>query len=225
MPKIVIVVCAFLMLILTPSVKADTILITSGSLSVTGISGGPHYNLSGENFSISGGGEPGSTQAAQCFPCVSGNVIGLNGFYAGGATLGAGGGSLTTNGTTFTNLVFAGTFVFTASSLIPAATTNISITAPFTFAGDIRACVFNGGPPDCSPGDSIFSTQLVGQGIVTVQLNFIGLNASGKSLYTFNSITYNFQPAEVPEPMTIALLAAGLMGLGAKWKFAKKRRL
>jgi PEP-CTERM motif-containing protein len=225
MPKIVIVVCAFLMLILTPSVKADTIVITSGSLSVTGISGGPHYNLSGENFSISGGGEPGSTQAAQCFPCVSGNVIGLNGFYAGGATLGAGGGSLTTNGTTFTNLVFAGTFVFTASSLIPAATTNISITAPFTFAGDIRACVFNGGPPDCSPGDSIFSTQLVGQGIVTVQLNFIGLNASGKSLYTFNSITYNFQPAEVPEPMTIALLAAGLMGLGAKWKFAKKRRL
>ena len=65
----------------------------------------------------------------------------------------------------------------------------------------------------------------MGQGIVTVELNFIGVNASGKSLYTFNSITYNFQSAEVPEPMTITLLAAGLMGLGAKWKFAKKRRL
>ena len=225
MPRIVIVLCAFLLLTLTPSVKADPIVITSGSLSVTGISGGPHFGLSGENFSITGGGEPGSTQAAQCFPCVSGNVIGLNGFYGGGATLGAGGGTVTINGTTFTNLVFNGTFVFTASAVIPAATTNISITAPFTFVGNIRGCPFKGGPPDCGPDDSIFSTQLVGQGLVTVQLNFFFVNASGNSLYGFNSITYNFQPAEVPEPMTITLLAAGLVGLGAKWKLAKKRRL
>ena len=71
----------------------------------------------------------------------------------------------------------------------------------------------------------IFSTQLVGQGIATVQLNFLFVDASGNSLYQFNSLTYNFQSAEVPEPMTITLLAAGLMGIGAKWKFAKKRRL
>ncbi|HSE21257.1 MAG TPA: hypothetical protein VLB68_06345, partial [Pyrinomonadaceae bacterium] len=207
MPRIVIVLCAFLMLTLTPSVKADPIVVTSGSLSVTGITGGPRFSLFGENFSVDGGGEQGSNQAAQCFPCVSGNVIGLNGFFAGSSL---GGGTITIDGTTFTNLVFAGTFVFTASAVIPAATTNISITAPFTFAGDIRGCEFHGGPPDCSPGDSVFSTQLVGQGIATVQLDFFFVNASGNSLYGFNSITYNFQSAEVPEPMTITLLAAGL---------------
>jgi len=223
MSKLLIVLCAFLMLTLTPSVKADPIVVTSGSLSVTGISGGPHYSLFGENFSVNGGGEQGSSQPQSCFPCVSGNLIGLNGFFAGSSL---GSGHLTIEGMTFNNLVFAGTFQFTGAAVtIPAATTNVSITAPFTFAGDLRACVFQGGPPDCSPGDAIFSTDLVGQGIATIQLNFIGINASGNSLYTFNSVTYNFQSAEVPEPMTITLLAGGLMGLGAKWKFAKKRRV
>jgi len=223
MSKILIVLCAFLMLTLTPSVKADPIVVTSGSLSVTGISGGPRYSLFGENFSVNGGGELGSSDPQKCFPCVSGNLIGLNGFFAGSSL---GGGTVTIDGMTFAGVVFAGTFVFTGAPVtIPAATTNVSINAPFTFAGVIRGCEFHGGPPDCSPGDAVFSTQLVGQGIATIQLTFLRLNASGNSLYGFNSVTYNFQSAEVPEPMTITLLAAGLMGLGAKWKFAKKRRL
>ena len=223
MSKILIVLCAFLMLTLTPSVKADPLVVTGGSLGpLIAIFDGPEYGLLGENFSIGGGGEPGSSDPPKCFPCTPGSLIGVNSFFAGSSL---GGGTITIDGVTLSNLVFAGTFVFTgAPVLIPAATTNITINAPFTFAGNLDACVFKGfGPPDCGGNDVIFSTQLVGQGIVTIELNFFLVN--GKPLFFFDTVTYNFQSAEVPEPMTITLLAAGLMGPGAKWKFAKKRRL
>ena len=221
MSKIFIALCAFFMLAVAPAVKADPLVVTSGSLTVAGFQRAPQYSFSGQNFLLGGaGGEFGS--APGCFPCASGGSINLSSLFVG-TSLGIG--SVTVNGTNFGNLFFAGVFQFTAGTvLIPAATTNISVTSPFTFAGNLAACPLELGGPDCMPSKQVFSAQLVGQGIASLQLRFIGFTPGGASLYQFENLTYTFEGSEIPEPATITLLAAGLAGLAAR-RFRKKRNV
>jgi hypothetical protein len=215
MSKIVISLCAFMMLVVTPSVHADPVVITSGSLTVNGIFGRPFYSITGQNFSVTAsGGDPGNTP--NCLPCPSGTPISIGSFLVGTSL---GGGTATINGTTFNNVGFLGQFTFAAANVVlPPGTTDLTITAPFFFNGDIRGC--DGNSLICTT--EVFSTiELIGQGTATVQFAFGG-TLNGITLYSFRSVTYQFQ--EIPEPVTVLLLTSGLIGLGAKLRSRRRPR-
>jgi len=203
------------MLIITPSVQADPIPLNSGQLFV-GISGAPtNYILIGPNFSITATGAA-TGNAPNCSSCPSGTPISISNTI--GPNLGFG--SATINGTTFNNIFFVGEFNFVVQPIVlPAVPDNsiaVQIEPPFTFTGTIRGCT------DAACTTEVFSvTELVGEGFAKAAFSFIE-NQNGVSLFAPTSLRYDFR--EIPEPMTITLLASGLLGLGARLRARRKIR-
>ena len=188
--------CTLLLIVaFTPSTThADPILITSGTLTVTGLSGGPVYSIRGDNFASGGSsGDKGAVGIQnQCFPCAVGETINVSASF-GGSGLGAN---------------HAGSFNFTGPPItVPFSLTNLTLTSPFEFSGNLITCRDN-----CFNTPAVSNFSLVGGGTATFEL-ISGLTPLGTRVFTFRSITYNF---EVPEPTSILLFGGGLAALVAK---------
>jgi hypothetical protein len=219
MSKILIGLCTLLLFAtFTPATaRADTIVVTSGSLTVPGFFQGPNYSFAGQNFSATAGsGDPGFTAPSSCFPCGGGN-LNVNSFFAG-TSLGQG--TVTINGTTFNDLFIAGTFQFIAGSvMIPPPVAAITVTVPFTFSGVMNGCTVSHAL--CTASNIVFTTQVSGSGLAFVELNFF--QSGTFSFYQFKNVTYVFTDP-VPEPMSLLLLGGGLAALaGARLKRRMKR--
>jgi hypothetical protein len=216
MSRIFSVVCTLLLVAaFTPSTtRADTVFITSGTLTVTGPQGGPNFILFGNNFFAVGGGERGASgPQITCSACTSGSFVTVFGNFVGSSL---GGGAIIFNGVDHSG-GFAGAFSLTGPPLeIPFSLSNISVTSPFVFSGRLISC-----PQDCFVGPQVFSVDLIGGGAATIDLLFSGLTSNGKAIFTFQKVTYNF---EVPEPASLLLLGGGLALLGAMLRRRTRRK-
>ena len=221
MLKTVTQLCLLLTIItVTPALaRAEPVIITSGSLSVTGLSGSPVYNLIGTNFAAAGTGlNSGFTgPELSCFPCVTGDLVNINSLFVDSSL---GKGTVTIDGATFNQIFIRGALTFTgANVVVPVGGLDIILTAPFTLSGLMEGCL----EPHATCQSVVFSTQVSGTGLASIQLQGF-VDSEGRTLYLFRNITYTFENTAVPEPASILILTGALSTLGAGRMLRKGKR-
>lgn len=186
----------------------ETIVITSGSLSVLGLSSGKLDLVGGDRLTFTGTQGTGVVLPALCSPCAAGMAINPSAFWNGQEFLGV----LTLDGVSYaTNAPGNGGWArFTGLPLIvPAVIVGQStlLLAPFQFESHVYL------------GSAQASITMLGQGVATLGLTGADLGGGPTPLvwwFTPALSHYDFSDptvSAVPEPASVLLVGPALVGL------------
>jgi PEP-CTERM motif len=197
---------------------ADSIDLTGGTIhwSLPSSDFGTDYALTGPDFSVSG-------RAVIGFSNVSGSLLAVNGQLVLGTDVGytldfthceafTACPTVTLDGLTYspqtTRVDGELEIVSTATTISPAGAFGL-VTAPFTALGTLVG-------RDRVTAAEVFHLTLAGQGLTTLAALGGPSGEPGLTSYFIFNVNYAFTP--VPEPGTIGLVLAGLVGVGACYR-------
>ena len=79
----------FSFFLLASEVRADSIIITTGSVSLSRGGGGP-FSFTGQNLAVSGSLYGGNVRPDQCAPCRPNSIINLSSYFVGYSSISSG---------------------------------------------------------------------------------------------------------------------------------------
>ena len=155
--------------------SADPILVSGGSGTVMGITGGP-FNLVSDVFDLSGG----MNWGWDASPYRAGEIASIYAFNSG-LDLRSGPGVV--NGIFYDRLFYEGFLQFDGSFVVPdVAATQFSLLAPFNLTGFLLACTTSTFTSGCAPANLVFQSPIEGGGVASINMTSFEFPPMGRLL-------------------------------------------